>query len=68
MLWWSSLTMPLLLSTGKERFESSSATESKKNLIFLFVLFRYAIRLVVIRIIARVHRIAKRADRTEKMK
>ena len=36
----SSLKVVFVISTGKERLESSFLTESKKNLIFLFVVFR----------------------------
>jgi len=69
-IWWFTLFMLLyrsfkasfLVSAGKERFESSFRTESKKNLIFLFVLFRYEMRLTVRKTRVRIQIIEKRRE------
>jgi hypothetical protein len=47
MLWYRSFKAGFMVSTGKERLESSFLTESKNNLIFLFVLLRYDKRFIV---------------------
>ena len=62
MLLYRSFKAAFLVSAGKERFESSFRTESKKNLIFLFVLFRYVMRLTVRKTKVRIQIIEKRME------
>src|SRR5664280_1885253 len=62
MLLYRSFKASFLVSAGKERFESSFRTESKKNLIFLFVLFRYVMRLTVRKTKVRIQIIEKRME------
>jgi hypothetical protein len=62
MLWYKSFKAGFMVSTGKERLESSFLIESKNNLILRFVLLRYNKRLIVNIPIKKKQIIEKRKD------